>query len=408
MKGLITMTKKESIKIHVVQKAIEKIITQKEASEQIKCSQRNLRRLIKRYKKEGVEGLLHKSRGTEANNKVPYEQIERIKALYRSKYTGFGPTLFTEKLQENEEIKLSKETIRQILIKNEYWVNKPKKKKHRQQRERKPCFGMLLQVDGSHDHWFGEEYPKCVFMGNIDDATSKAGGKFYEYEGTLPALDMLINYIKENGIPMAIYTDLHSTYKVNNKNMTIEEELNNEYPMSQFAKAAQLLGIQIIWAYSAQAKGRVERMFGTLQDRLKKELRLQQITTIKEANQFLPTFFKAYNKKFSKPHLSKGDMHKPAHPVSILRKILCIKRKRHLNNDYTVRDQNYIYQILQSTLSKKVFIEIHTNGQKIIKDSKGKILKYKTIKTPKNIRKEANGKWDIPKIEAKTLKEIHI
>ena len=407
MKGLITMTKKESTKIHVIQKVAEKIMTQKDASKQLKNSERNVRRLLKKYRFWGIEGLLHKSRGKRSLRKVPELEKDKILRLYKEKYAGFGPTFFTEKLCEEESIFRSKETIRHILIMSEYWLSSPKKKKHRSERPRKKNAGMLVQVDGSHDKWFGDNEKECVFMGYIDDATSKAYGKFYEYEGTMPALDSFTGYVQINGIPLALYADLHQTYKVNNKKMTIEQELNNEYPLSRFAKAVQELGVQIISAYSPQAKGRVERMFRTLQDRLKKELKLRGIKTIQEANKYLPEFLKKYNKKFAKIHLSKGDVHKPALPVTVLRKHLCIKIHRSVSNAFTVRNENFVYQITESTLSKKVTVEKHTNGQTLIKDRKNKSLKYKVIKAPENLRKEANGKWNMPKIDPKTRKEIY-
>ena len=407
MKGLITMTKKESTKIHVIQKVAEKIMTQKDASKQLKNSERNVRRLLKKYRFWGIEGLLHKSRGKRSLRKVPELEKDKILRLYKEKYAGFGPTFFTEKLCEEESIFRSKETIRHILIMSEYWLSSPKKKKHRSERPRKKNAGMLVQVDGSHDKWFGDNEKECVFMGYIDDATSKAYGKFYEYEGTMPALDSFTGYVQVNGIPLALYADLHQTYKVNNKKMTIEQELNNEYPLSRFAKAVQELGVQIIPAYSPQAKGRVERMFRTLQDRLKKELKLRGIKTIQEANKYLPEFLKKYNKKFAKMYLSKGDVHKPALPLSVLRKHLCIKIHRSVSNAFTVRNENFVYQITESTLSKKVTVEKHTNGQTLIKDKKNKSLKYKVIKAPENLRREANGKWNMPKIDPKTRKEIY-
>lgn len=406
-KGLIVMSRKESLKIHVIQKVEEKLMKQKTASKSLKCTERHIRRLLKEYRKNGIEALIHKSRGQHSSRKVSEKETERITKLYRTDYAGFGPTLFKEKLEE-KNIFRAKETIRQILINDESWVDKPKKKKYRKQRERMPNAGMLVQVDGSHDNWFEDRAPRCVLMAFIDDATSLVYCKFYEYEGTMPALDSFIGYIQKFGIPLALYADLHQTYKVNNKKLTIEDELDNNYPLSKFQEAIQELGVQIIPAYSPQAKGRVERLFRTLQDRLKKELRINKISNIRNANKFLPTFLTAYNKKFAKKHLSQGDVHKSALPVSILRKNLCIKIKRSVGNDFTVRNDNFVYQIKESTSSKKVTIEKHTNGLLLIKDKHDESLKYTTIKKPEATKKEANGKWYMPRIDPISRKEVYV
>jgi len=405
-KGLITMSKKESLKIHVIQKVDEKLMKQKNASKALKCTESHIRRILVKYRKYGIESLIHKSRGKSSPKGVPKDEVDIITNLYRTEYSGFGPTFFSEKLEEHNIFR-NKETIRQILINDESWADKPKKKKYRKERERMPNAGMLVQVDGSHDNWFENRAPKCVLMAYIDDATSQMYCKFYEYEGTLPALDSFIGYIQKYGIPLALYADRHQTYKVNNKKLTIEDELNNNYPLSKFQEAIQELGVQIIPAYSPQAKGRVERLFRTLQDRLKKELRINNISNIRDANKFLPTFLRAYNKRFAKKHLSQGDIHKPVLPVSILRKNLCVKIKRTVGNDFTVRNDNFIYQIKEATLSKTVTIEFHTNGLLLIKDNHDKSLKYTTIKRPEDIKREANGKWDMPKIDPISRKEVY-
>lgn len=406
-KGLLTMSSKESLKIHVIRKTDEKTMKQKDAANALKCTERHIRRLLHDYRKYGIKSLIHASRGKPSPRKTPQDETNRIIKLYKTKYPGFGPLFFAEKLAENENIQRSKETIRNIMITEELWLNKPRKKKHRKQRERMPNAGMLVQLDGSLDNWFQDRAPKCVLMAFIDDATSLTYAKFYQYEGTLPALDSFIGYIQKYGIPLSLYADLHQTYKVNNKKRTIEDELNNYFPLSRFQQAIQKLGVQIIPAYSPQAKGRVERLFGTLQDRLKKELQIHNISTIKEANAFLPSFLSSYNRKFAKKHLSKGNIHKPALPVSVLRKILCIKTKRSVSNDFTIRHNNYIYQLNESTLSKHVIINELTNGQVIIKDKHNKPLRYTIIKKPENLKKEANGKWFLPKINHLTYKETY-
>ena len=401
------MNRKETLKIHVIQKVVEKLITQAKAAKALKCSDRHLRRMLKAYKKDGIYALVHQSRGKPSPKKMPQNEINEIVNLYKNKYTRFKPTHFSEMLSEFENIHRSKEKIRQILIDYEFWLSKPKKKKHRKQRERKSHSGMLVQMDGSVDPWFEDRAPKCVLMSLIDDTTSTVYAKFYAYEGTMPALDALTGYIQKYGIPLALYTDLHQTYHVNNKQVTIEDQLNNTIPLSKFESAAQDLGVQIILAYSPQAKGRVERGFQTFQDRLKSELRLHKISSIEEANAFLPGFLIRFNKRFSRKYLAKGDIHRDALPLFTLRNILAIKDERHIQNDFTVRYKNHIYQIMESTIYKKATIVEATNGKLYIKDRNNKSLKFKLIKKLTKNRLNIKTKWILPEINNLTLKEVY-
>jgi hypothetical protein len=364
--------------------------------------------MLKNYRKKGIFALIHQSRGKISPKKLSQAEINKITGLYKNKYAGFKPTHFTEMLCENENIRRSKETIRKILIDYELWVPKPKKKKHRKQRERMPCAGMLVQMDGSLDPWFENRGPKCVLMGIIDDATSTVYAKFFPYEGTMPALDVLIGYIQKYGIPLNIYADLHQTYHVNNKLLSIDDQLNNIFPLSKFQSAAQELGIQVKPAYSPQAKGRIERLFGTLQNRLKSELRLHKIASIEEANLFLPRFLSRFNKRFAKKHLAQGNMHRDAIPMVVLRKILAVKTTRHLQNDFTVRHNNHIFQITEPTIHKKVTVIETTNGKIFIKDQNNKDLKHKLIKKLKTFQTQRKTNWILPKVNPLTLKEIYV
>jgi len=406
-KDYITMSQKESMKIHVIQKVNEKLITQKQAADSLKYSIRHIRRMLKSYRNKGISALIHHSRGIPSPKRTPQNEIDAIIRLYKHKYTGFRPTHFAEMLSEGENIHRSKETIRQLLINYELWFSKPRKKKHRKQRPRMSHAGMLVQMDGSHDPWFENRGPLCVLMSFIDDATSTVYAKFYHYEGTMPALDALIGYIHKYGIPMALYADLHQTYHVNNKQPTIEEQLNNTVPVTKFESAAQNLGIAITPAYSPQAKGRVERLFGTLQNRLKSELRLHKIASVEDANSFLPGFLTRFNRRFSQKYLAKGNMHRDALPTSVLRKILAVKTIRHLANDFTLRHNNHIFQVLESTIHKKLTVVETTNGKIYIKDQLNRDLKFKLLKKLENTYPHITTKWNVPKINLLTLKEIH-
>jgi len=235
------------------------------------------------------------------------EQIKnKVIALSRKTYKGFGPTLATEKLFEIDNIKISNGTLRILLIEKKEWQKHCKRKKHRSWRQRKHYFGEMVQMDGSHHDWFEGRGSKCVLMGYIDDATNIRFARFYAYKGTIPAFNSLKHYIKRYGIPKSLYLDKLTTYK-STAEPTIEDELNNRKHLSQFERAAQKLRIEIIHANSPQAKGRAERSFKTYQDRLIKEMRLRGISTIEEANKLLREFLPKHNKRFSVKPIREGN-----------------------------------------------------------------------------------------------------
>ena len=306
----ITMSSKEIRRLHFIQSVLEKVITQAEAAETIGVSERQVRRIAKRVREEGDIGLIHRSRGRVSNNAISAKLKNRVLNLYKEHYPDFGPTLAAEKLLERDKIALSAETLRLWLLEAESPYPQRKKRPHRQWRERKAHLGEMLQTDGSHHDWFEGRGPKCVLMGYIDDATGRPWGRFEPYEGTSPALRALEGYIKRYGIPAALYLDKHMTYR-SPKQQTIEDELAGKRAMSQFQRAAEELGINVIHANSPQAKGRVERLFRTFQDRLIKEMRLENICGIEEGNQFLARYLPLYYKRFGVIPSAAGDMHQP-------------------------------------------------------------------------------------------------
>lgn len=264
-RDIVMIRQKELRYLHVIHKVLEGEITQGKAAELISLSERQVRRIVQRIREEGDAGIAHRSRGRHSNRKRPQKLKERIIALYQEKYEGFGPTLAAEKLLELDEIEISDETLRLWLIEAGLWEGRRTRKKHRQWRERKAHWGEMLQMDGSHHDWFEGRGPKCVLMAYIDDATGRVFGRFYEYEGTIPAMDSFRRYIRKYGLPMSVYLDKHSTYKSWAKLTDEDIMAGREEPLSQFQRALQELGVQVIHAHSPQAKGRVERLFGTLQ-----------------------------------------------------------------------------------------------------------------------------------------------
>lgn len=383
-KDIIIMKCKELKRLHVIQKAINKGIEQKDASGILKICERQVRRIVKRIREEGEEGIIHRSRGRRAHNATDEKIKTKVLRLCETKYNGFGPTLVSEKLFENEKIKKSDETLRKWLITAGLWQQKRKKRKHRKWRERKSYRGEMVQMDGSHHDWLEGRGPRLVLMGYIDDADNKAYGRFYEYEGTIPAMDSFKRYIRKNGLPQSVYFDNHTTYKSPRK-ATIEEELENRDPMSQFERALSELDVHFIHAKSAPAKGRVERLFRTLQDRLVKELRLANAKTLEEANKVLYNFLPKFNKRFSiKPH-KKESLYRPIPKGLDLDKILCKQTRHVLRNDFTVAHDKKLYQVLDRTSAREVEVQERVNGQMLIVH-KGQRLKYKEIiQRPKQV-----------------------
>lgn len=361
-KDIIMISQEELKRLHLIYKALGREIKQGEAAEILSISDRQVRRLIKRVKEEGDGGIRHKSRGRPSNRRVAEEIKDKAINLYRKRYADFGPTLAAEKLLEIHKIKISDETLRKWLQESGDIKKTRKGRAHRKWRERKNHFGEMVQMDGSHHDWLEGRGDKSVLMGYIDDATNNIFARFYEYEGTIPAMDSFRHYVEKYGLPMSIYLDRHTTYKSTAK-PTIEDELNNTEPLSQFERAMKELGVEIIHANSPQAKGRIERLFKTLQDRLVKEMRLEGIKTTAEANKFLENYLPDYNKRFAVTPRKEANLHREAPKDLPLDKVLRIKTERTLRNDFTIAHNRKLYQIEDKTRAKKVTIEEKLDGR---------------------------------------------
>ena len=384
----MVMFRQEELKrLHVIRKVLEKVIKQVEAAKILALSYRQVQRCVQRVKVEGDKGIVHKSRGRASNRRLADKVKERVIKVYRKRYQGFGPTLASEKFLEREKIKVSDETLRGWLLESGDWKKVRKKGVHRQWRERKEHLGEMVQMDGSHHDWFEGRGAECVLMGYIDDATGEAFGRFYDYEGTMPALDSFRRYIQRSGIPLSVYLDKHTTYKSPAK-PSIEEELAGIEPLSEFERALGELGVEVIHAHSAQAKGRIERLFGTLQDRLVKEMRLRGIQSIEEANGFLEEYWPIYNRKFAVRATEPGDLHRSLSRGLNLDNILCVKVGRVLRNDFTVAYNKKLYQIEDPVRVGQVKVHERPDGSIVIL-SKDRSLKYREILTrPEKAKKQ--------------------
>jgi transposase len=376
--GIIMATQEELRRLHVIQKVLEGGVRQVEAAEILSLSSRHIRRVVKRIRQEGQRGIVHRSRGRPSNRKLADQLKDKVLKLYRTTYKGFGPTLASEKLLEREGVRISDETLRGWLIEAGDWQRVRKSRRHRQWRERKGHPGEMVQMDGSHHAWFEDRGEPCVLMGYIDDARGDAFGRFYDYEGTMPAMDSFKRYIRKRGLPLKVYLDGHSTYKSTAK-PTIQEQLEGVEPLSEFERALKELGVEVSHAHSPQAKGRIERLFRTFQDRVIKEMRLRGIKTIEEGNKFLEEYLPLYNRRFSVRPREKEDVHRPLPKGIDLNAILCIKTERTLRNDFTVAHKHKLYQIEEATKASKVIVQDRMDGSMKI-TYQGQALRFREIK----------------------------
>lgn len=377
-KDIIEMRLQDLKRLKVIHEAIEKHITQETAASLIGVTERQIRRIIKAVRKEGDKGIIHKARGKTSPRRIPEKIKNRTLELYKKKYHDFGPTLASEKLLEIDNITISDESLRKWLIEEGIWKRRRKRSGHKQWRLRKACFGEMVQMDGSHHDWLEGRGPELVLMGYIDDATNTTFGRFYDYEGTIPAMDSFHGYIRKYGIPQSVYLDRHTTYKSPRK-LTPEEELEGiPRALSQFERALSELGVEVIHAYSPQAKGRVERLFGILQDRLVKEMRLRGIKTKQEANDFLEEYLPLFNRQFSIPAANDTDVHVKLPKYFNAHKALCIRTQRTVKNDHTIVVNTKLYQIEDNITAKKVTIEERMEGSLHIINN-GVSLRYREI-----------------------------
>ena len=389
---LICMTEKESTRYDLIQSLIDGKINGTDASKQIGVTVRHIRRMKSAVIKNKMKGIIHASRGQVGNRKMDVEKTKKAKKHLKEKYYDFGPLLASEKLDEEDDIQINKESVRQIMIAENLWKPKSRKqpKKRHVWRARKDNYGEMEQFDGSYHVWFGKE-ESCLLL-SVDDATGKITHAKFDYnEGVVAVFKFWLEYFAKNGLPLSIYLDKFSTYKVNHKNAVDNKDL-----ITQFQRMMNQTGVKLITAHSPQAKGRVERMNGTLQDRLVKELRLAGITNMENANKFLEKYIPKFNAKFSVIPNRKKDLHKKLNENIKLKlpQIFSIQSSRKILNDYTIMFKTQYFQldeIQPTTVYKKdsVTIEEHLNGEIKI-NLKAHYLSYKVL--PERPKKEINIK----------------
>jgi transposase InsO family protein len=354
MEGILTMSQKESDRLTVISQIETSKLTVEKGSELLSISQRQLYRIIKRVKQQGAKGVIHKLRGKQSNRGYPKELKAEIIRIYRRSYPDYGPTLFSEMLVEYHNISIDHETIRKWLREKAITTSMRKKRPHRKRRERRSCYGELLQLDGSHHDWFEGRGAECCLLNFVDDATGRVFLKFALSENTQDVLLTMLEYVNNYGIPRSIYTDRASVYYAKGR-------------LTDFGRAMKELKVELIFAKSPQAKGRVERFNRTLQDRLIKALRRKGISNIAEANEYLQdVFIKEFNYRFAiNPEMP--DVHRSAKGYK-LENIFCYKTCRQVRNDYTINLNGGYIQLLRGSSplprpKQNVTISKWLNGQ---------------------------------------------
>lgn len=376
METELKMTLKEADRLSVMRRLDDKEINLKKAAAELGLSYKQTYRLRLRYKKEGPPGLISRRQGRPSNNQLPEELLQKALTLIREKYVDYGPTLVKEKLEEKHHLRLAKETIRQLMIKEGIWKAKEAKyRKVHPRRTRRSNLGELEQIDGSYEHWFEERGEKCCLLVCVDDATSRLMLlRFCKTETTQDYLQFLKLYLEKHGRPTTFYSDKHSVFRVNNKKK--QEGIFS----TKFQNVLKKLDIGLICAHSPQAKGRVERANGILQDRLIKELRERGISTIEEGNKFLEEFRLKYNNKFAVDPANPEDAHRKLLPNQNLEHLCMVEEERVLSKDLSFQYNTELYQIdseyKHRLYGKRIQIyELDGKIERILQN--GKELKYR-------------------------------
>jgi hypothetical protein len=383
MNERLNMSNGDIDRLRTVRDIIDGKLKWGEAAEILKVSERQVARLCVRVRKEGNRGILHGLCGRPSNHRLNEELLgQALSALHSPRWEKFGPTFAQEKLDELCGIELGVSTVRNLMIAVALWEAGRRGARHRAWRERRPCVGMLTQLDGSPHDWFEGRGPRCTLIDYIDDAASRVLHlEFVDEEDTLALMSTAKTYLRRWGRPGALYVDKDSIYNVN-RPANIEEQLSGKDPITQFTRAMGELGIEVILAGSPQAKGRVERGFKTHQDRLVKELRLAGISMKEAANKFLrEVYIPKHNRLFAVEPAKPIDVHKPLLPSHDLDAILAIHEDRQVHNDSIVRYDNRFLLLAQGHGLRprtKVVVEERLDGTLRI-EHKGRYLPFKQV-----------------------------
>jgi hypothetical protein len=342
---MISMSRKERKRLEAFSRVKAGDLTLVVASGLLGLSYRQAKRAWARYQSQGDAGLVHRLRGRSSNRQSQDQVKQQALALYRQQYADYGPTLAAECLAKEDSLMVSVTTLRRWLSQAGLWERRRKRQPHRSRRPRRERLGELLQMDGSHHDWFEGRRGWAVLMVMIDDATGAVTALFYENESWASAADLFQGYARRHGLPCGLYVDQHSIYRPDHE-PTDRELLDNCPAETQFGRAMRQLEVELILARSPQAKGRVERMNGTLQDRLVKAMRRAKIADLAAANRFLDdVFLPEFNARFKVIAAQPEDAHRPLSNIADLARIVSIQESRVVAKDWTVRWRNRVLQL---------------------------------------------------------------
>jgi len=369
---ILEMTRRDRDQLKVISNVERGRLTQEEGGEQLGLSARQVRRLVQRVREEGDAGVIHRGRGRPSNRRLCEQDREGVKELLRQEaWRDFGPTFAQEQVAK-QGYRIGRETVRKMQIELE--LRKPRKRRevHRSRRERRACFGEMIQMDTSIHDWLEGRGEEMVLISMIDDANSRLRGRFFRSDTTFSNLRAIREWVEEFGRPVALYVDKASHFKVN-RPRSLEEDLEDSEPQTQVKRAMQELGVKVICANSPQAKGRVERQFGTLQDRLVKGMRLAGIASLEEANGYLSKeFLPEWEERWTVKPKNRTDAHRPVSREMDLEAIFSVRESRTVRNDYTVQWMRRTFQITkqlhpQGLRGGKVQMEVRVNGDVAIR-----------------------------------------
>jgi transposase len=378
MESRIEMSQRERDILKIMNAVLQGKRTQSEAARLLRVSERQVRRIQRRLEDEGDRGVVHRLRGRPSNRQLGGELREQVLEVYQRELSDFGPTLASEVLEERGLV-VSPDTLRRWLMTSGLWQRQRRRDQHRSRRPRRECFGELVQMDASIHDWLEGRGEEMVLVTMIDDATNRFLARFYDGETVEAYFDIVGRWLAKYGRPLAFYTDHDTIFEATSKGEKIRGT-------TQFSRAAEELGIELILAGSPQAKGRVERSHGTHQDRWVKLLRLAGVTTRAEANELVDRkLLPDHNRRFAKPPGSPNDAHRPLGPRQNVAAILSIQESRVVNNDYTVRFDNHIYQLNKPALPGlrhgRVIIEQRLDGSLAIRFGQ-RYLEYEDLGAP--------------------------
>jgi transposase len=362
----LTMSRNERKRMTIMAGVKAKELSQVQAAELMGLGYRQAKRLWRRYQDEGDAGLVHRLRGRAGlRRKRPVVRAQVLARYAEERYADFGPTLLAEELAK-EGIAVDHDTVRRWLLAEGKLTVRRRKQQHRQWRERKPCFGAMVQLDGSHHDWFEGRRAPCVLMVMVDDATNRLRARFSEEETTRASYDVFEGWGRKHRLPGSLYVDRDSIYRCEGA-ASVADQLAGKERQTQFGRAMAALGVELILANSPQAKGRVERMNGVLQDRLVKALRLAQINDLDSANRFLDqAYLREFNRRFARKAASPLDAHQGL-PRN-LDEVLSWEQERVVQRDWTVACEGQWYQLDRqhealSLAGRKVVVRTLRNGR---------------------------------------------